>query len=123
MIIEELPGNLILRDYNKKELISYALSFFSEKKKRIENIVNLISGELKIDKSELDFSEKSLVIIDKWLINNVETVHLTPEEYDAVRKFVSEDIAIYDWKFSCNLQVFTQLFSEILHSADFGNHM
>lgn len=100
MNLENLPRNLILFTYDIKEVKSYAQAFFTEKEERLQKLIGRISSDLNVDKSELDFSEDSLVIIDRWLVNHVECVKLNKEEYDALRKSFRPEIDVPDWKLS-----------------------
>jgi len=90
--------NQILSNYSSKELKDYAQTFFTEKEERLGNLIDNISSDMKIDKSELDFSEDSLKIVDRWLINNINTVKLSKEEYEAKRNSTPDYIDIVDWK-------------------------
>ena len=48
----------------------------------------------------MDFSEESLEVLHKWLVNHVECVKLTKEEYTLKRELIPDYIDINDWKFS-----------------------
>ena len=109
MIFENLPRNLVLFNYDIKDIKSYAQTFFTEKEGRLQRLTDCISSDLNIDKSKLDFSEASLSIVDRWLVNHVESVKLSKEEYDVLRKSFRPEIDVPDWKLSSD--TFSNVFS------------
>ena len=100
MNLENISQDLILSNYSIKDIKSYAQLFFAEKEERLKRIIDRISSDMKINYSELDFSDDSLVIIDRWLVNHVECVKLSKEEHEVKRKSYPAYIEISDWKFS-----------------------
>lgn len=85
---------------DRRDLKSYAEYFVAEKDARLQKFIDKIVFDYSINQSDLDFSEKSLEMMDRWLVNHVECVRLTKEEYELVRNTVPDYIDINDWKFS-----------------------
>ena len=48
-------------------------------------------------------------IVDRWLVNHVESVKLSKEEYDVLRKSFRPEIDVPDWKLSSD--TFSNVFS------------
>ncbi len=100
MNFEDFSLNYHLSELNLKVVKSYAKLFFAEKDERLLNFIDNVASDCNINPSELNFSEESLEVLDRWLVNHVECVKLTKEEYEVVRKSLPDYIDINDWRFS-----------------------
>ena len=70
---------------DKKDVKSYAKCFWAEKDERLKIFIGNVASDCNINPSELDFSEESLEVLDRWLVKHVECVKLTKEEYEMKR--------------------------------------
>lgn len=99
MVLEDFL-NYNFTAINKKDVKPYAKCFWEAKDKRLKKLIDKVASDYSINPSELDFSEESLKVLDLWLVNHVECVKLTKEEYDIKRKLIPDYIDINDWRFS-----------------------
>ena len=100
MVFEDFCLNYHLSELDRKVVKAYAEFFFAEKHERLERFIDKIVYDNGINRSELDYSEKSLEVLNRWLVNHIECVKLTKEEYEVVRKSVPDYIDIDDWRFT-----------------------
>ena len=99
MILEDfLTYNFTTID--KKDVKLYAKCFWEAKDDRLKKLIDNVASDCNINPSELDFSEESLEVLHKWLVNHVECVKLTKEEYEWKREHIPDYIDISDWRFS-----------------------
>ena len=108
MNFEDFCLNYNLSAIDRRIVKSYAEFFFAEKQERLERFIGKVVSDCNINRSELDLSENSLRVLNKWLVNHIECVKLSKEEYELVRKTVPDYIDIDDWRFS------TDTFSNII---------
>lgn len=99
MVLEDFL-NYNFTAIDKKDVKSYAKCFWAEKDERLKIFIGNVASDCNINPSELDFSEESLEVLDRWLVNHVECVKLTKEEYELKRKLIPDYIGINDWRFS-----------------------
>jgi hypothetical protein len=85
---------------DKKDVKSYAKCFWETKECRLEKFIGNVVSYCEISPSILDFSEESLEVLDRWLLNHVKCVKLTKEEYELKREHIPDYIDIDDWRFS-----------------------
>ena len=85
---------------DKKDVKLYAKCFWEAKDDRLKKLIDNVASDCNINPSELDFSEESLEVLHKWLVNHVECVKLTKEEYEWKREHIPDYIDISDWRFS-----------------------
>lgn len=102
MTFEDFPQDLALEAFSSKELKLYATTFFEKKSERLAELINRVSVDLEINPSELDLSENSLKLLEKWFVSQVEFVKLTKKEYEQKRSSIPDYIKIEDVKFSSN---------------------
>ncbi len=99
MILEDfLTYNFTTID--KKDVKLYSKCFWEAKDDRLKKLIDNVASDCNINPSELDFSEESLEVLHKWLVNHVECVKLTKEEYEWKREHIPDYIDISDWRFS-----------------------
>lgn len=84
MILEDFI-NCTFTTIAPKDIKLYAKCFWAEKDERLKNFIDNVSSDCNIDRAELDFSEESLEVLDRWLVKHVECVKLTKEEYEMKR--------------------------------------
>ena len=99
MILEDII-NYDFVAIDKKDVKSYAKCFWAEKDERLNKFIDNVASDCNINPSELDFSEGSLEVLDRWLVNHVECVKLSKEEYEWKRERIPDYIDINDWRFS-----------------------
>ncbi len=85
---------------DKKDVKPYIKCFWETKEIRLKKLIDNVASDCNINPSELDFSEESLAVFDRWLVSHVECVKLTKEEYEWKREHIPDYIDIDDWKFS-----------------------
>lgn len=85
---------------DKKDVKPYAKCFWETKEIRLKKLIDNVASDCNINPSELDFSEESLAVFDRWLVSHVECVKLTNEEYKWKREHIPDYIDIDDWRFS-----------------------
>lgn len=100
MNFEEFSLNYHLSELDRKVVKSYAKLFFAEKDERLKKFIDNVASDCNTNPSELNFSEKSLEVFDRWLKSHIECVKLTKEEYEFKRKSIPDYIDIMDWRFS-----------------------
>ena len=100
MNFEDFSLNYHLSELNLKVVKSYAELFFADKDERLKKLIDCIASDCHVNPSELDFSEESLEVLQRWLVSHVECVKLTKKEYEVVRKSLPDYIDIDDWRFS-----------------------
>ena len=100
MNFEEFSLNYHLSELDRKVVKSYAKLFFAEKDERLNKLIDHVASDCHVNPSELNFSEESLEVLQRWLVNHVECIKLTKEEYEVVRKTLPDYIDIDDWRFS-----------------------
>lgn len=99
MILEDFI-NCTFTTIDQKDIKLYAKCFWAEKDERLINFIDNIVSDCNINRAELNISEESLEVLDRWLVNHVECVKLTKEEYELKRELIPDYINIDDWRFS-----------------------
>ena len=99
MILEDFL-NYNFTAIDKKDVKSYATCFWETKECRLEKLIDNVVSCCDINPSKLDFSEESLEVLDRWLLNHVECVKLSKEEFEWKREHIPDYIDIDDWRFS-----------------------
>ena len=69
--------NCTFTTIDQKEIKLYANCFWAEKDERLNKFIDNVASDCNINPSELDFSEGSLEVLDRWLVNHVECVKLS----------------------------------------------
>ena len=92
--------NCTFTTIDQKDIKFYAKCFWAEKDERLNRLIDNVASDCNIKPSELDYSEESLAVFDRWLVSHVECVKLTKEEYEWKREHIPDYIDIDDWRFS-----------------------
>ena len=67
---------------DKKDVKAYAKCFWAEKDERLNKFIDNVASDCNINPSELNFTEESLEVLNRWLVKHIECVKLTKKEYE-----------------------------------------
>lgn len=100
--IDNLPIDYSFNTKNKEALKLYNLWFDENKQYRLNELSSLIISTAGYESWEANFSKDSLLILGRWLKENVKIKKLTEKEYAEKRSNIPSYIDFEDWDLTIN---------------------
>ena len=96
-LIDDLPTDLDMRGKPIKIQKLYGTWFAENKDKRIGELINVVKSTKGYEDWNPNFTKDSLVLLGKWLKENITSRKLTDKEYREKRSSFPDYIKVTDW--------------------------
>lgn len=96
--IDDLPTSLDMGGQPIRVQKLYGAWFVLNKEKRIKELIKVVKSTNGYEGWNPDFSKDSLLLLGRWLKENITTRKMTKEEYMEQRRKTPNYIEICDWE-------------------------